>query len=56
MIENGRCKILWGFTAQTDHVIQARRPNMIVVDKETNKARVIDFVISYNSRVDNKED
>ena len=55
MIEYDRCKILWNFAVQTDHVIQARRPDMIVIDKEATKAQVIDFAISYDSRVDNKE-
>ena len=55
MIENDKCKILWDFTVQTDHIIQARRPDMIVIDKETNKAQVIDFAIPYDSRVDSKE-
>ena len=45
VIENDKCKILWDFTVQTDHIIQARRPDMIVIDKETNKAQVIDFAI-----------
>ena len=40
VIENKKCKILWDFTVQTDHIIQARRPDMIVIDKETNKAQV----------------
>ena len=39
VIENDKCKILWDFTVQTDHIIQARRPDMIVIDKETNKAQ-----------------
>ena len=55
VIENDRCKILWDFTVQTDHIIQARRPDMIVIDKETNKAQIIDFAIPYDSRVDSKE-
>ena len=55
VIENDKCKILWDFTVQTDHIIQARRPDMIVIDKETNKAQVIDFAIPYDSRVDSKE-
>ena len=54
-IENDKCKILWDFTVQTDHIIQARRPDMIVIDKETNKAQVIDFAIPHDSRVDSKE-
>ena len=55
VIENDRCKILWDFTVQTDHIIQARRPDMIATDKETNKAQVIDFASSYDSRVDSEE-
>ena len=55
VIENDRCKILWDSTVQTDHIIQARRPDMIVIDKKTNKAQVIDFAIPYDSRVDSKE-
>ena len=40
---------------QTDHVIIARRPDMIIIDKHTNKAQVIDFTIPYDSGVDSKE-
>ena len=53
--ENERCKILWDFNIQTDHVIEARRPDMIVIDKETKFARIIDFAIPYDSRVNSKE-
>ena len=31
--ENGSWKILWDFTMQTDHVIQARRSDMVITDK-----------------------
>ena len=30
--ENEECKILWDFNVQTDHVIEARRPDMIIID------------------------
>ena len=53
--ENDRCKILWDFNIQTDHVIQARRPDMIVINKKENTAQVIDFAIPHDSRVDSKE-
>ena len=53
--ENERCKILWDFIIQTDHVIEARRPYMIVIDKETKFAKIIDFAIPYDSRVSSKE-
>ena len=53
--ENERYKILWDFNIQTDHVIEARRPDMIVIDKETKFAKIIDFSIPYDSRVISKE-
>ena len=53
--ENERCKILWDFNIQTDHIIQARRPDMIVINKKDNAAQVIDFAVPHDSRVDSKE-
>ena len=53
--ENERYKILWDFNIQTEHVIEARRPDMIVIDKETKFAKIIDFAIPYDSRVNSKE-
>ena len=41
MVENERCKILWGMTVQCDHVIEARRPDIVVIEKESNKAVII---------------
>ena len=43
------------FNIQTDHVIKARRPDMIVVEKVKKTCTIIDFAIPYNSRVNNKE-
>ena len=34
--ENEEYKILWDFLIQTDHVIEARRPDMIIVEKKNN--------------------
>ena len=33
-LENEDYKILWDFSIQTDHVIEARRPDLVVVDKK----------------------
>ena len=33
-LENEGYKILWDFSIQTDHVIEARRPDLVVVDKK----------------------
>lgn len=53
--ENERCKILWDFNIQTDHVIEARRPDMIVVNKIQNKCTIVDFAVPYDTRVTAKE-
>ena len=46
---------MWDFNFQTDHMIEARRPDMIVIDKETKFARIIDFAIPHDTRVNAKE-
>ena len=53
--ENNDFHILWDFEVQTDHVIEARRPDMIVTDKKNNICKIIDFAVPYDSRVDAKE-
>ena len=53
--ENERYKILWDLNVQTDQVIEARRPDMIVKDKETKFVTIIDFAIPYDTRVNSKE-
>ena len=35
VLENETLKILWDFKIQTDHVIQAKRPNLVIVIKWT---------------------
>ena len=41
--ENDSCKLLWDFNVQTDHIIHARRPDVILIDKEKNECKIIDF-------------
>ena len=42
VVENERCKNLWDVTIQCDHVIEARRPDIVVVEKENNKTIIVD--------------
>ena len=42
------------FSIQTDHVIEARRPDLVVVDKERS-CKIIDFVVPGDSRIEEKE-
>ena len=53
--ENDSCKLLLDFSIQTDHVIQARRPDVILIDKGKKECKIIDFAIPYDSRVNAKE-
>ena len=54
-MENGKCTILWNFTVQTDHKIYGKRPDAIFVQKDKNILPIIDFVSSYDARVDTKK-
>ena len=53
-LENEDYKILWDFSIQTDHVIKARRPDLVVVDKERS-CKIIDFAVPAGSKTEEKE-
>ena len=55
ILENEDCKILWDFSIQTDHVIEARRPDFIVVDKKRRTCKIIDFALPGDSRIGEKK-
>ena len=55
VLENEDYKILWDFSIQTDHVIEARRPDLVVVDKKERSCKIIDFAVPGDSRIDEKE-
>ena len=54
-LENEDYKILWDFSIQTDHVIEARRPDSVVVDKKETICKTIDFAVRGDSRIEEKE-
>ena len=45
VLENEDYKILWDFSIQTDHVIEPRRPDLVVVDKKERSCNIIDFAV-----------
>ena len=55
VLENEDYKILWDFSIQTDHVIEARRPDLVVVDKKERTCKIIDFAVPGDSRIEEKE-
>ncbi len=55
VVENETCKILWDLTVQTDHIIDARRPDLILIKKHDNKCIIVNFAIPYDTRIEQKE-
>ena len=55
MVEMERCKILWDMTIKRDHVIKARRPDIAVVEKKSNKVIIVDIASLWAHRVYDKE-
>ena len=53
--ENENFKILWDFTIQCDHMIEARRSDIVVVDKVKKEIMIIDVVIPEDTTVCDKE-
>ena len=56
VIQNDKVKLLWDFNIQTDKVIEARRPDLVLVNKETKECQIIDIAIPGDVRVIRKED
>ena len=50
-MENKSSKIMWNFSVQTDNVIAARRPDLIVIDKAKKQCHIIDFAVPFDSKV-----
>ena len=48
--ENKSFKILWYFNAQTDHIIEHRGPDVIIVDKTNRKVQILDLTVCADHR------
>ena len=62
VLENDTHKLLWDFNIQTDHLILARRPDLIIINKKKKKkkkekriCKIVDFVVPANHRINLKE-
>ena len=40
VLENGTHKLLWDFDIQTDHLISARRPDLIIINKKKKLSKL----------------
>ena len=46
---------MWDFSIQTDHVIEAQKPDLVVVDKDRS-CKIIDFAVPRDSRIEDEKD
>ena len=47
---------MWDFNVQTDYVIEAGRPDLVVVVTKERSCNIIDFVVPGDSRIEEKKD
>ena len=55
VIENDHVKLLWDFNIQTSTYIQARRPDVVVVDREKKTCNIIDIAVPVDAGIVEKE-
>ena len=54
VLENVLHKLLWDFNIQTDHLIPARRPDLIIINNNKKKKRIckiVDFAVPADHRI-----
>ena len=56
VIENKVYQILWNFTIQCDTKIEARRPDIVVIDKTKKEVKIVDVTIPGDERVNKRGD
>ena len=54
-VENDSVKILWDINIQCDNIIEARRPDIVLVDKNNRICTIIDIAVPADVRVAEKE-
>ena len=55
ILENATHKLLWDFNIQTDHLIPARRPDLIIINKKERTCKIVDFAVPADHRIKLKE-
>ena len=53
--ENEDYKIFWVFSIWTGHVIEARRPDLVAVDKKERSCKIVGFAVPGDSRIEEKD-
>ena len=47
--------LLWDFDIQTDHLISARRPDLIIINIKKRTCKIVDFAVPADHRIKLKE-
>ena len=57
VLENDTHKLLWDFDIQTNHLISARRPDLIISNKKKKNriSKIVDFAVPEDHRIKLKE-
>ena len=55
VLEGNGVKILWDFDIRTDHIISARRPDIVIVDYNQQKGIILDVAIPADINIATKE-
>ena len=56
VLENATHKLLWNFNIQTDHLIPARRTDLIIIKKKKKRTcKIVDFAVPADHRIKLKE-
>ena len=56
IIENANAKILWDFMIQCDHEVEHRKPDIVVIEKDSKQCWIIDIACPGDNRVCDKEE
>ena len=51
VLENDSHKLLWDFNIQTHHLIPARRPDLIIINKRKRICKIVDFAVPADHRI-----
>ena len=55
VVENENVKLLWDMTVQCDNIIEARRPDIVLLDKKEKSCMIVDIAVPGDGRVHEKE-
>ena len=53
-VENEEGRVLWDINVQCDNLIEARRPDIILIDKKESKGIIINIAVPADVRVGEK--